>query len=167
MEMDLDLDSGTATVTAGASVPFGGSYPGSYDSGWTDESAEGSEGKTSPDDPGSYSISANPSANAADTAASNELSDLPPVNADQPPTYVLLFLKDGSNFAVSDYWLSGGKLHYVTSYGGENAIDEAQLDLQRTVNENATRGVTSVCVRSRLLRRNLRNCRSRRTGPKT
>ena len=121
---------------------IGGSYPGSYDSGWTDESAEGSEGKTSPDDPGSYTISANPSANAADTAASNELSDLPPVNADQPPTYVLLFLKDGSNFAVSDYWLSGGKLHYVTSYGGENAIDEAQLDLQRTVNENATRGVT-------------------------
>ena len=121
---------------------IGGSYPSSYNSGWTDESAEDSESKTSPDDPSSYTISANPSAKAPDTAASNELSDLPPVNADQQPTYVLLFLKDGSNFAVSDYWLSGGKLHYVTSYGGENAIDEAQLDLQRTVNENAPRGVT-------------------------
>ena len=121
---------------------IGSAYPGSYDSGWTDESAEGSESKTSPDDPSSYIISANPSAKTADTTASNELSDLPPVNADQQPTYVLLFLKDGSNFAVSDYWLSGGKLHYVTSYGGENAIDEAQLDLQRTVDENATRGVT-------------------------
>jgi hypothetical protein len=32
-------------------------------------------------------------------------------------------------------------LHYVTSYGGENMIDESRLDLQRTVNENAARGV--------------------------
>ncbi|MFZ3330101.1 MAG: hypothetical protein WA197_05690 [Candidatus Acidiferrales bacterium] len=55
--------------------------------------------------------------------------------------YVILYLKDGSSYAVSDYWLAGGKLHYVTSYGGENVIDESQLDLQRTVNENATRGV--------------------------
>ena len=54
---------------------------------------------------------------------------------------MILYLKDGSSYAVSDYWLSGGKLHYVTSYGGENVIDESQLDLQRTVNENATRGV--------------------------
>jgi hypothetical protein len=56
-------------------------------------------------------------------------------------TYVVLCFKDGSSYAVSDYWLAGGRLHYVTSYGGENAIDEAQLDLQRTVNENAARGV--------------------------
>jgi hypothetical protein len=59
--------------------------------------------------------------------------------AQQP--YVILYLKDGSNYAVSDYWLAGGKLHYVTSYGGENEIDESQLDLQRTVTENASRGV--------------------------
>jgi hypothetical protein len=50
-------------------------------------------------------------------------------------------LKDGSSFAVSNYWLAGGKLHYVTSYGGDNSVDEAQVDLQRTVNENAARGV--------------------------
>jgi hypothetical protein len=125
----------------GGGFGYVGGYPSGYNTGWTDESAEGSESKTSPDDPSSYVISANPS-KSANTTASDELSDLPPVNADQQPTYVLLFLKDGSNFAVSDYWLSGGKLHYVTSYGGENAIDQSQLDLQRTVNENATRGVT-------------------------
>jgi hypothetical protein len=55
--------------------------------------------------------------------------------------YVILYLQDGSSYAVSDYWLAGGKLHYVTSYGGENVIDESQLDLQRTVNENSSRGV--------------------------
>jgi len=43
---------------------------------------------------------------------------------------------------VSDYWLAGGKLHYVTSYGGENSVDANQLDLQRTVNENASHGIT-------------------------
>ena len=51
-----------------------------------------------------------------------------------------LYLKDGTSFAVSDYWLADGKLHYVTSYGGDNAVDESQVDLQRTVNENAARG---------------------------
>jgi hypothetical protein len=55
--------------------------------------------------------------------------------------YVVLFFRDGSSYAVSDYWLADGKLHYVTSYGGENSIDVNHLDLQRTVNENASRGI--------------------------
>jgi hypothetical protein len=54
----------------------------------------------------------------------------------------VLYLKDGSSYAVTDYWLENGKLHYVASYGGENAIDEGALDLQKTVNENAGRGMT-------------------------
>ncbi len=54
---------------------------------------------------------------------------------------MLLYLKDGSSFAVSEYWLTEGKLHYFTSYGGENAVDQSQIDLQRTVDENAARGV--------------------------
>jgi hypothetical protein len=44
-------------------------------------------------------------------------------------------------YAASDYWLSGGKLHYVVTYGGESAVDMDQVDLQRTVNENSKRGV--------------------------
>ena len=56
--------------------------------------------------------------------------------------YVVIFLRDGTSYAVGDYWLAGGKLHYVTSYGGENSVDYNQLDLQRTVNENATHGIT-------------------------
>jgi hypothetical protein len=38
------------------------------------------------------------------------------------------------------YWLDAGKLHYITNYGGESLIDITQLDLQRTVDENAQRG---------------------------
>ena len=54
----------------------------------------------------------------------------------------VLYLKDGSSYAVSSYWMEDGKLHYVTTYGGENSIDPAQLDLQRTVDENAAAGVS-------------------------
>lgn len=58
-----------------------------------------------------------------------------------PEPEVGLFLKDGSVYAISDYWLAGGRLHYVTNYGGENALDLSQIDLQRTVDANARRGV--------------------------
>ncbi len=54
----------------------------------------------------------------------------------------VLYLKDGSSYAVTDYWLENGKLHYVASYGGENSVDESALDLQKTVNENAAQGLT-------------------------
>ena len=69
-----------------------------------------------------------------------------PDNASQPDDakaqpYVVIFLRDGTSYAVSDYWLAAGKLHYVTSYGGENSVDANQLNLQRTVNENAAHGI--------------------------
>jgi hypothetical protein len=76
-------------------------------------------------------------------AASDSSGGTQVLRTDSAPqqTYVLLYLKDGSSFAVSDYWLVDGKLHYVTSYGGDNAIDESRVDLQRTVDENSARGV--------------------------
>jgi hypothetical protein len=62
----------------------------------------------------------------------------PSPNADS----TVLFLKDGTSFAVTDYWLESGRLHYVTTYGGANAIELEALDTQRTVDENARNGVT-------------------------
>jgi hypothetical protein len=119
----------------------GGYNSGGYDSGWTDAAAEGSGNVTSPDNPDSYLLAA-PGSGGADSAAgsSNGTQELRTDSAPQQG-YVLLYLKDGSSFAVSDYWLADGKLHYVTSYGGDNAVDESRVDLQRTVNENAARGV--------------------------
>jgi len=38
-------------------------------------------------------------------------------------------------------WIADGKLHYNVDYSGESTIDINQLDLQRTVDENAKRGV--------------------------
>jgi hypothetical protein len=54
---------------------------------------------------------------------------------------VLLYLKDGTTYAASDYWLQDGELHYTVNYGGEGTLHMDELDLQRTVNENARRGV--------------------------
>ena len=81
-----------------------------------------------------------PVGNAGDWQNAPDDSSQSNVASAQP--YVVVFLRDGSSYAVSDYWLAGGKLHYVTSYGGENSVDANQLDLQRTVNENASHGIT-------------------------
>jgi hypothetical protein len=54
---------------------------------------------------------------------------------------VVLFLKDGTVYAITDYWIADNKLHYVTNYGGENSIPLDQLDIQRTVDVNAKRGI--------------------------
>jgi len=60
----------------------------------------------------------------------------------QLPQQILIYLKDGSVFAVGSYTVADGKLQYVTTYGGQNDIDLDQLDLQKTTDENAARGVT-------------------------
>jgi hypothetical protein len=62
-----------------------------------------------------------------------------PSGASQQPA--ILFLKDGSSYGVTSYWLADGNLHYVTDYGGANTISLDQLDWQRTVDENAARGL--------------------------
>ncbi len=53
----------------------------------------------------------------------------------------VLYLNDGTSFAVTDYWVADYKLHYVTDGARENVIDLDQIDVQRTVDENAARGV--------------------------
>jgi hypothetical protein len=119
---------------------FGGGS--SYGPGWTDASSEGSGNVTDPNNPNSYVVAV-PGTGSTQAAGASVSDSTRAAKGDaaQQPTYVLLYLKDGTSFAVSDYWLTNGKLHYVTSYGGDNSVDESQVDLQRTVNENAARGV--------------------------
>ena len=104
---------------------YGGTFGGNYSADLSYDSPSDASQEPNP------SLYAAPSSNAGQSSGE--------ASSQQP--YVILYLKDGSSYAVSDYWLFGGKLHYITSYGGENLIDQSQLDLQRTVNENAARGV--------------------------
>lgn len=53
----------------------------------------------------------------------------------------VLYLNDGTSFAVTDYWVADYELHYITDGARENVIDLDQIDVQRTVDENAARGV--------------------------
>ena len=67
-----------------------------------------------------------------------------PLEAPNAPSAVpepVLYLRNGSAVSVADYWLSDSKLHYVTDDGVEKTIDLDQLDFQRTVDYNASRGM--------------------------
>ena len=54
---------------------------------------------------------------------------------------ILLYLKDGTMLAASDYWIADNKLYYLVSYGGENSVEMNEVDLQRTVDQNGKNGV--------------------------
>ena len=98
----------------------------------------------SPDDSSSGASSNGP----YDVNAHNSWQNPPASNTSSQSNAVaaapnsVLYLRDGSNFEVRDYWVAEGKLHYVTSYGGENSVDLGQVDIQRSVDANAARGLT-------------------------
>jgi hypothetical protein len=60
------------------------------------------------------------------------------------PTVTVLYLKNGYSVGVTDYYLENERLHYLTTYGGEDEVPIDSVDLQRTVNENASMGVPFV-----------------------
>src|SRR4029077_2785114 len=72
------------------------------------------------------------------------------VDASRPAATI--YLNNGTSDGVKDYWLTGGDLHYITNYGGENRIPVERLDLQRTVDENAALGVTFILSNQPTLR---------------
>jgi hypothetical protein len=61
----------------------------------------------------------------------------PPVDKDE----VMVYFKDGRVYMVRDYWVAGNQLHYRTADGGENTVDWNDIDVQKTVDVNASRGV--------------------------
>ena len=54
---------------------------------------------------------------------------------------VLLYLKDGTVYPATQYWVSGSTVHYLVAYGGESTVAISDVDMQRTIEENAKRGV--------------------------
>jgi hypothetical protein len=117
--------------------PYG---PGDDNSGANPDQSQSYAAPQSDIAPQMYS---NPSGDTGSGIGSDVTPDLGPDTgniAESAPT-VLLYLKDGTTFPATDYWVANGKLHYRISYGGESSIEMNQLDLQRTVDENAKRGV--------------------------
>ncbi|MGH9757531.1 MAG: hypothetical protein ACRD4M_07315, partial [Candidatus Acidiferrales bacterium] len=129
--------SGDYTVDAGGQSQE--SNPGPYENPPADMNGDAQAGVNAGDANAGASVSgnANSSKNGGNAAAAGAANSAAPNVASQ---LFVLYMKDGSSYAVSDYWLGGGKLHYVTSYGGENTVDMAQLDVQKTVDVNAAAG---------------------------
>lgn len=127
-----------------------GAFSGLNDVEFSDNSAAAPEPAPESRDWGPYtyqpapelSSQAQPATQSAQAFESEEQGSS--ASAEQAPPaqpFALIFLTDGTNYQVSDYWVEGGRLHYVTSYGGENSIATDRLDLQRTVDENWKNGV--------------------------
>jgi hypothetical protein len=75
------------------------------------------------------------------SAATDENADNSATNGVNSAQPILIFLKNGAEFDVTSYWFESGKLHYTLADGGEIAIGVDQIDLQRTVQQNARRGI--------------------------
>ena len=56
----------------------------------------------------------------------------------------LLVLNNGASHAVTDYWVADGYLEYISPDGTRSHIPLEALDLQRTVTQNAPRGLPFV-----------------------
>jgi hypothetical protein len=54
--------------------------------------------------------------------------------------YWLVALRDNSILAVTDYWLEGSTLNYVSRHGERSSVELGSLDLGFTRQLNAERG---------------------------
>ena len=61
---------------------------------------------------------------------------------EQPVT--LLQLVDGPMYGLTDYWIEEDQLHYITTYGGQNAVPIERIDFAKTAQLNADQGVEFV-----------------------
>jgi len=75
-------------------------------------------------------------------ATNNAIPPLNKAKSEQPVT--LLQLRDGSMYGLVAYWVEDGQLHYTTTYGGQNSLGLDRIDLEKTVQLNAERGVQFV-----------------------
>jgi hypothetical protein len=64
--------------------------------------------------------------------------------AEASPTVTVLYLRNGYSVGVTEYYFENEKLHYLTTYGGQDEVPIDSVDLQRTANENASMGVSFV-----------------------
>ncbi len=81
-----------------------------------------------------------PSSSSAPSGPVNPNFDTSLNAPDAPGGPVIIYLKDGTSFSPSDYWISDNQLHYVLG-GSENAVDIDRVDLPRTNDENQKNGV--------------------------
>jgi hypothetical protein len=96
-----------------------------------------------------------------DSQPQMEIQNWPVYYGEANSQYPQLYLKDGTVYNVTDYWLENGKLHFKTAEENytkvvEHEIDFDQLDLQMTIDVNTQRGFRFV-LRNEPLQQYLRD----------
>jgi hypothetical protein len=83
-----------------------------------------------------------------ETSTANEAADLSSTpaasstdGAEPNHAITLLQLKNGWMYGLTDYWVEGDNLHYVTNYGGKNSVPLDLIDFAATIRLNSERGV--------------------------
>jgi len=69
---------------------------------------------------------------------------VPTAQAKSEPPATLLQLRDGSMYGLVGYSAADGQLHYTTTYGAQNSVALDRIDLEKTVQLNAERGIQFV-----------------------
>lgn len=64
-----------------------------------------------------------------------------PKSAENSSALLQLYLKDGTMYSARNCWLADGKLHCTGADLSESVVELDNIDFQRTVDENAKRGV--------------------------
>ena len=103
-------------------------------------SGNGPTGSSTVPLPGSPDPSESVDINSPNTSTGNETEN----NTKREPPMTLLQLRDGSMYGLTEYWVEGDKLHYFTTYGGENSVPIQRIDFEETIRLNADRGVDFV-----------------------
>lgn len=83
----------------------------------------------------------NSSASSSDAQGDSQSGANGDVQASDISNDTVIYLQDGSSFAASDYWVADGQLYYVTAHGTQGSVELKLLDVQRTTDENASRGI--------------------------
>lgn len=122
----------------GYSSSYGSGYSGGMNSSISDSS--GTYGSNSYPGATSDGASTN-SSNTSSVYAAPSTQDSAGAAAQGAPASTILFFTDGTSAEVTNYWVAQDELHFTTVGGGSSFVALAQLDVNRTVQENQSRGV--------------------------
>ena len=62
-------------------------------------------------------------------------------SAPGPTPTMVLYFTNGTSVPATDWWVTLGRLQYVTESGTTGSVDVSQLDLEQTITQNETRGL--------------------------
>jgi hypothetical protein len=114
-------------------------YPPSYSIYNDNTYGSPNDGASYSDPTSSYGVPDNNS-NPDQNVSGEQMNGEAPLETNSAPA-VRLYRKDGAVYSARDYWLADGNLHFTVDNGVEFSFDINQLDVQRTVDENARSGV--------------------------